>query len=86
MMSAVRASSSSGIAESCAAWIDAGQEPDTQALGDAMLGDDMIHAGAAAGGAYQFPEAASLRISFSSVRSETPRATACSLSPASLAA
>lgn len=38
-----------------------------------MLGNDMIHAGTAAGGAYQFPEAASLRISFSSVRSETAR-------------
>ena len=44
-----------------------------KALGDAMLGNDMIHAGTAAGGAHQFPEAASLRISFSSVRSETAR-------------
>ena len=38
-----------------------------------MLGNHMIHAGTAAGGAYQFPEAASLRISLSSVRSETAR-------------
>ena len=38
-----------------------------------MLGNDMIHTGTAAGGAYQFPEAASLRISFSSVKSETAR-------------
>ena len=35
-----------------------------KALGDTMLCNDMIHAGTAAGGAYQFPEAASLRISF----------------------
>lgn len=44
-----------------------------KAFGDAMLGNDMIHAGSAAGGAYQFPEAASFRINFSSVRSETAR-------------
>ena len=49
------------------------QNPASQALGHAILGDHMVHAGAATGGAYQFPEAASLRISFSSVRSETAR-------------
>jgi hypothetical protein len=38
-----------------------------------MLGNDMIFAGTTAGGAYQFAEAAFLRISFSSVRSETTR-------------
>ena len=49
------------------------KNPTRKALGDTMLGNDMIHAGTAAGGAYQFPEAASLRISFSSVKSETAR-------------
>ena len=49
------------------------KNPARKALGDTMLGNDMIHAGSAASGAYQFPEAASLRISFSSVRSETAR-------------
>src|SRR3954464_228073 len=49
------------------------KNPTRKALGDAMLGNNMIHAGTAAGGAYQFPEAASLRISFSSVKSETAR-------------
>ena len=38
-----------------------------------LAGNDMIHTGTTAGGAYQFPEAASLRISFSSVKSETAR-------------
>jgi hypothetical protein len=32
-----------------------------------MLGNHMLHAGAAAGGAEKVPEAASLRISFSKV-------------------
>jgi hypothetical protein len=45
----------------------------SKAFGYAMFGNDVFHAGTAAGGAYQFPEAASLRISFSSVRSETAR-------------
>ena len=49
------------------------KNPTRKALGYAMLGNDMIHAGTAAGGAYQFPEAASLRISFSNVKSETAR-------------
>ena len=49
------------------------KNPTRKALGDTMLGNDMIHTGTAAGGAYQFPEAASLRISFSSVKSETAR-------------
>ena len=42
------------------------KNPTRKALGDTVLGNDMIHTGTAAGGAYQFPEAASLRISFSS--------------------
>lgn len=46
------------------------KNPTRKALGDTVLGNDMIHTGTAAGGAYQFPEAASLRISFSSVKSE----------------
>ena len=45
------------------------KNPTRKALGDTVLGNDMIHTGTAAGGAYQFPEAASLRISFSSVKS-----------------
>ena len=49
------------------------KNPTRKALGDTVLGNDMIHTGSAAGGAYQFPEAASLRISFSSVKSETAR-------------
>src|SRR3977135_4080670 len=49
------------------------KNPTRKALGDTMLGNNMIHTGTAAGGAYQFPEAASLRISFSNVRSETAR-------------
>jgi hypothetical protein len=49
------------------------KNPTCKALGDALLGNDMIHTGTTAGGAYQFPEAASLRISFSSVKSETAR-------------
>ena len=43
------------------------------ALGHAVLGHHMLDAGAATGGAQKFPAAASLRISFSSVRSETAR-------------
>ena len=42
-------------------------------LGHAKLAHHMLDTGTAAGGAYQFPEAASLRISFSIVRSETAR-------------
>jgi len=34
------------------------KNPTRKALGDTMLGNDMIHTGTAAGGAYQFPEAA----------------------------
>src|SRR3954465_12280873 len=49
------------------------KNPTRKALGKTMLGNHMIHAGTTASGAYQFPEAASLRISFSSVRSETAR-------------
>ena len=49
------------------------QNPASQALGHAIFGDHMLHAGPATSGAYQFPEAASLRISFSSVRSEIAR-------------
>jgi hypothetical protein len=49
------------------------ENPASQALGHTRFGDHMVHAGAATGGAYQFPEAASFRISFSSVRSETAR-------------
>ena len=49
------------------------KNPTRKALGDTVLGNDMIHTGTAAGEAYQFPEAASLRISFSSVKSETAR-------------
>jgi hypothetical protein len=43
------------------------------ALGHAELGDYMLDAGAATGGAYQPPEAAVRRISFSGVRSDTAR-------------
>jgi len=49
------------------------ENPAGQAFGHAMLGDDALHAGAAAGGAQKFPAAASWRISFSSVRSDTAR-------------
>ena len=49
------------------------KDPTRKALGDTMLGNNMIHTDTAPGGAYQFPEAASLRINFSSVRSETAR-------------
>jgi hypothetical protein len=49
------------------------KNPTRKTLGDTVLGNDMIPTGTAAGGAYQFPEAASLRISFSSVKSETAR-------------
>ena len=49
------------------------KNPTRKALGDTVLGNDMLHTGTAAGGAYQFPEAASLRISFSNVKSETER-------------
>ena len=49
------------------------QNPAGEPLGDAVFGDNMLHAGAATRGAQKFPEAASLRISFSSVRSETAR-------------
>ena len=49
------------------------QNPAGQPLGDTILGDHVIHTGATAGRAYQFPEAASFRISFSRVRSETAR-------------
>ena len=51
------------------------KNPTRKALGDTMLGNNMIHTGTAAGGAYQFPEAASLRISFSSrqIRDRTPQ-------------
>jgi hypothetical protein len=49
------------------------KNPTRKALRHTMLGNNMIHTGTAAGGAYQFPEAASLRISFSIVRSETAR-------------
>ena len=45
------------------------KNPTRKTLGDTVLGNDGIHTGTAAGGAYQFPEAASLRISFSSVKS-----------------
>ena len=44
-----------------------------EALRHAMLGNDLIDAGTATRGAQKFPEAASFRISFSSVRSETAR-------------
>jgi hypothetical protein len=49
-----------------------------KALRHAVLGNNVVHAGPAAIGsmlpmAHQFPEAASLRISFSSVRSDTAR-------------
>jgi hypothetical protein len=47
------------------------QNPTCQALGEAKLRGDMLGTAAAASGAQKFPEAASRRISFSSVRSET---------------
>ena len=46
-------------------------------LGHAMLGYCMLHTGTATCGAQKFPEAASLRISFSSVRTETTRRRRC---------
>ena len=42
-----------------------------EAFGNAERSLDALDADAATGGAYQFPEAASFRISFSSVRSDT---------------
>ena len=42
-----------------------------ETLGHAEAFPDALHADAAASGAYQFPDAASFRISFSSVRSDT---------------
>ncbi len=56
------------------------QNPAGEPFGNALLGDHMLHAGAATRGAQKFrcrgptvPEAASFRISLSSVRSETAR-------------
>ena len=54
-----------------------------EAFGYAKRLSDALDTDAAASGAYQFPEAASFRISFSSVRSETAlrsRAFSCSRS------
>lgn len=44
------------------------KNPTRKALGDAVFGNHMINADTAAGGAYQFPEAATFRINFSGVR------------------
>src|SRR4051812_37704772 len=49
------------------------KNPTRKAFGDAMLGNDTIHAGTGAGGVSHFPGAPSLRMIFSSVKSETPR-------------
>ena len=47
------------------------QNPACQTPGHAGFGHDLVNAAAAPGGAQKFAEAASFRISFSSVRSET---------------
>jgi uncharacterized protein (DUF1501 family) len=49
------------------------QNQASEPLGDTVFDDNMIHAGAATRGAQKFPEAASFRVSFSSVKSETAR-------------
>ena len=49
------------------------QNPASQAFRDPERLDSLLNAGTAAGGAQKFPRAASLRISFSTVRSETAR-------------
>ena len=49
------------------------ENPARPPLGHAELGNHMLHAGAATGGAQEFPRAASARIILSSVRSETAR-------------
>ncbi len=49
------------------------ENPASEPLGNAMFGDHMLHAGATTRGAQKFPEAASFRISFSSVKSDTAR-------------
>jgi hypothetical protein len=59
------------------------ENPAGEALRDAKALYDAINADTAASGAYQFPDAASFKISFSSVRSETgfrSRAFSCSRS------
>src|SRR5215212_4927393 len=49
------------------------ENPAGSSLGHAELGDNMLHAGAAASRAQKFPRAASARIILSSVRSDTAR-------------
>lgn len=49
------------------------KNPAGEALGDAKRADYALYAVPAAGGAQKFPEAASFRTSFSSVRSDTAR-------------
>lgn len=73
MMSAVSAASSSQVfgilrcVERC--WPSTGKRTAPKRL----LGNDAVDARATNGGAQKFPEAASFRISFSSVRTETAR-------------
>src|SRR5215213_4827554 len=49
------------------------ENPAGSSLGHAELGDNMLHAGAAASRAQKFPRAASARIILSSLRSDTAR-------------
>ena len=49
------------------------ENPACKTLRDAVLDDDSVDASTTTGGAQKFPEAASFRISFSSVRSDTAR-------------
>src|SRR5215207_1602669 len=78
-MSAVSAASSSGLVgglrcvERLGALLPRAQNPAGPPLGHAERGNHLLHAGAAAGGAHQFPRAAPARISLSSVRSDTAR-------------
>src|SRR4051794_39484352 len=76
-MSAVSAASSSGAlgglrcVERLEALLPRAENPAGSSLGHAELGDNMLHAGAAASRAQKFPRAASARIILSSVRSDT---------------
>ena len=49
------------------------QNTASEALGHGVLGNDAVDAGTTTGWAQKFPKAASFRINFSSVRSETAR-------------
>jgi hypothetical protein len=73
-MSAVKAATSSGGARDLALGRAMLPKHKTgKPLGNSGPLPDALNAGSAAGGAYQFPEAASFRISFPGVRSDTAR-------------